>query len=128
MWRAHARCVIALVIEDDWAQRELVRDALEAAGWQVELAEDGIAGLGRIPQVRPDVILLDLRMPHLSGAGLLSMLRSTPGGRTMRVVLTTGTEVPPDVRALADDVLLKPFGPKDLLRAVERSVRSRPRP
>lgn len=120
--------MIALVIEDEWAQRELVRDALEGAGWQVELAEDGIAGLGRIPQVRPDVILLDLRMPHLSGAGLLSMLRSTPGGRTMRVVLTTGADVPPDVRALADDVLLKPFGPKDLLRAVERSVRSRPRP
>lgn len=115
--------MIALVIDDEWAHRELARETLEEAGWQVELAEDGIAGLGRIPLIRPDVIVLDLRMPHLSGGGLLSMLRSTPVGRGIRVVVTTGADVPPEVRALADEVLVKPFGPKDLLRAVQRPTR-----
>lgn len=110
--------MIALVVEDDRAQRELARETLEDAGWTVELAEDGIAGLGRIPQIRPDVILLDLRMPHLGGDGLLALLRSTPRGRSLRVILTTGAEVPPELRALTDAVLTKPFGPADLLRAV----------
>lgn len=123
-----ARPVIALVIEDEWDHRELVRRTLEDAGWKVELAEDGIAGLGRIPRIRPDVILFDLRMPHLSGAGLLTMLRSTPAGRSIRVVLTTGADVPPEVRALADDVLVKPFGARELLRAVERAGRPGARP
>jgi CheY-like chemotaxis protein len=111
--------MIALVVEDEQDQRELAREALEAAGWRVEVAEDGIAGLGRVPEVRPDVILLDLCMPQLGGVGLLKMLRSTPLGRALRVVVTTGAEVPPEVQDLADAVLHKPFASGALLEAVQ---------
>jgi two-component system chemotaxis response regulator CheY len=110
--------MIALVVDDETDARELMRDTLEAAGWRVEIAEDGIAGLGRIPRIRPDVVLLDLCMPNLDGEGMLRMLRSTLGGRAVRVVLTTGAEVTPEVEALADAVLTKPFGPAQLLDAV----------
>ncbi len=112
--------MLALVIEDERDQRDTLCSVLETAGWAVELAEDGIAGLGRVPQARPDVILLDVRMPHLDGAGLLEMLRSTEYGRTIPVVLVTGADVPPAVRALADAVLLKPCDPKELLRVAKR--------
>ncbi len=108
------------MIEDDEDHRNLVCDALEAAGWRAEPAEDGIAGLGRILRVRPDVILLDLRMPRLGGARLLEMLRSTPQGSATRVVLTTGAEVTDELRRLADAVLAKPFGGDDVVRAVRR--------
>jgi two-component system chemotaxis response regulator CheY len=112
--------MIALVIEDDRDQRDTLCAVLETAGWTVEVAEDGIAGLGRVPQARPDVILLDLRMPHLDGVGLLEMLRSTEHGKTIPVVLVTGADVAPEVRARADAVLMKPFDPRELLRVAAR--------
>jgi CheY-like chemotaxis protein len=112
--------MIALVIEDDRDQRDTLCAVLETAGWTVEVAEDGIAGLGRVPQARPDVILLDLRMPHLDGVGLLEMLRSTEHGKTIPVVLVTGADVTPEVRARADAVLTKPFDTRELLRVAAR--------
>ncbi len=118
--------MLALVIEDERDQRDSLCTVLEMAGWTVELAEDGIAGLGRVPQARPDVILLDVRMPHLDGAGLLEMLRSTDYGKTVPVVLVTGAEVPRAVRTLADAVLMKPYDPSELLRVAKR-VASGPR-
>lgn len=112
--------MMALVIEDERDQRDMLCGVLETAGWTVELAEDGVAGLGRVPQVRPDVILLDVRMPHLDGIGLLSMLRSTEYGKTVPVVLVTGADVSDDVRTLADSVLTKPSDPRELLRVCRR--------
>ncbi len=110
----------ALVIDDERDHRDMISVVLQLSGWEVEVAEDGIAGLGRIPQAKPDVILLDLRMPHLDGVGLLEMLRSSPHGATLPVVLVTGAEVPPEVKALADAVLVKPFDPQELLRVAAR--------
>jgi DNA-binding response OmpR family regulator len=112
--------MIALVIEDERDQRDTLCGVLETAGWTVEVAEDGVAGLGRVPVARPDVILLDLRMPHLDGVGLLEMLRSTEHGKTIPVVLVTGADVTPAARALADAVLMKPFDPDELLRLAAR--------
>ncbi len=108
----------ALVVEDDADQRELVREVMEYAGWTVEVAEDGIAALGRIRHVRPDVIILDLRMPAPDGVELLKLLRSTELGRRIPVVVTTGASVDEDVRELASAVLVKPFEPATLTGAI----------
>lgn len=110
--------MIALIVEDERDQRDLVCEVLEVAGWRVELAEDGIAALGRIRRVRPDVVLLDLTMPHLDGNETLRMLRSDEACRSVPVIVTTGAEVAPDVVALADLVLRKPFSPNELIQAV----------
>lgn len=120
--------MIALVIEDERDQRDTLCDVLESAGWTVEVAEDGIAGLGRVPVARPDVILLDLRMPHLDGVSLLEMLRSTEHGKTIPVVLVTGADVTAEARALADAVVMKPFDPGELLRVAARLVGASRRP
>ena len=112
--------MIALVIEDERDERDTLCGVLESAGWTVEVAEDGIAGLGRVPVARPDVILLDLRMPHLDGVGLLEMLRATEHGKTIPVVLVTGADVTAEARGLADAVLTKPFDPRELLRLAAR--------
>jgi len=110
--------VLAIVVEDERDQRNSVRDALEAAGWTVEVAEDGIAALGRIRRTQPDVILLDLQMPHLDGIEMLKMLRSSDAGRDVAVIVTTGMQVDPSVRLLADYVLVKPFGSNELTEAL----------
>lgn len=111
--------MIALVVDDEQDHRELVRDVLEREGWTVELAVDGLAALGSIPQVRPDVLVLDLRMPNLDGGGVLKMLRAQPAGRKVRVVVTTGAEPDRAVHELADVVLTKPFRPEALVEAVQ---------
>src|SRR5512138_2971377 len=110
----------ALVIDDDRDHRETVSRVLQTAGWDVEVAEDGVVGLGRVPQARPDLILLDVRMPNLDGAGMLELLRSTPHGRAVPVVLVTGADLSDEVRGLADAVLMKPFDPVELLRLAAR--------
>ncbi len=108
----------ALIADDERDHRDLVRDALEDAGWQVELAEDGIAALGRASRVPVDVVLLDLRMPHLDGASALKLLRATDTGRNVPVIVTTGAQVDPPVQRLADCVLTKPFSHEELMEAM----------
>lgn len=110
----------AFVVEDDPDFRDLVRDALERAGWTVDAAEDGFAALSQIRRVIPDLILLDLRMPNLDGTGVLSLLRSTEVGRRIPVLVMTGARIDDEVRQLASAVLVKPFDAADLMHAVER--------
>ena len=69
-------------------------------------------------RLEPDVIPLDLRMPHLDGIEMLKMLRSTAAGRGIPVIVTTGMKVDPSVRLLADYVLVKPFGSDELAVAL----------
>ncbi len=109
--------MMAFVVEDERDQRNLIREALEEAGWTVEVAEDGIAALGRLRRVQPDVILLDLRMPRLDGIQMLKRLRSNVVERAIPVILTTGSEVASCVRLLANCVLVKPFSSDELTRA-----------
>ncbi|HET9597696.1 MAG TPA: response regulator [Anaeromyxobacteraceae bacterium] len=116
----------AFVVEDDPDFRELVRDVLERAGWSVDAAEDGFAALSQIRRVIPDLILLDLRIPNLDGAGVLSLLRSTEVGRRIPVLVMTGGGVDDEVRDLASEVLVKPFARADLLRAVQRLTAQQP--
>jgi CheY-like chemotaxis protein len=100
--RPGGKNVIAFVVEDERDQRNLVSEVLEQAGWTVELADDGIAALGRIRRVLPNVILLDLRLPTLDGFEMLKMLRSSEAGRAIPVIVTTGVAVNKAVRALRE--------------------------
>jgi CheY-like chemotaxis protein len=108
----------AFVVEDDADLRELVREVLEDAGWTVDVADDGIAALGRIRHVIPDVIILDLMMPNLDGIEVLKLLRSTEVGRQIPVVVTTGARVDDAVRELASAVLVKPVDIAEMMRVV----------
>src|SRR5512146_57371 len=109
----------AFVVEDDPDFSDLVREVLEREGWTVDVADDGIAALGRIRHVLPDVIVLDLVMPNLGGGEVLRLLRSTEVGRRIPVVVTTGARVDDEVRRLASAVLVKPFELAEMLRAID---------
>lgn len=67
-----------LVVDDDADIRDIYKEALEEAGYQVEVAKDGEEGLGKILQGGFDLILLDIMMPKIDGLTILKRLRDKP--------------------------------------------------
>src|SRR5688500_4461438 len=82
-----------LVIDDDPASRDLIRPVLEAEGWAVEVAEDGQAGLRRVAESPPDLILLDLMMPRVNGFEVAAQLHNHPTWRAIPVVVMTAKDI-----------------------------------
>lgn len=86
-----------LVIEDESAISELLKDELSSLGYKVILAADGAEGLSKIQEVEPDVVICDRTMPHMSGSELLQRLRgSYPQYRTMPFIFLTAMTDPRD--------------------------------
>jgi two-component system cell cycle response regulator len=116
-----------LVIDDDLIVRAVVRETLRIHGSVVEEAPDGRVGLERFGQVSPDVVLLDVELPGLSGFEVLERLRERPGGDEVPVIFLTGrvdSEVAARaVAAGAHDYLKKPFEPSELLARVAAAAR-----
>ena len=114
-----------LVVEDDRTVGQFVQRGLEEQGMQVELVGDGREGLERATAGEFDLIVLDLRLPSLSGVEVLRTLRDR--GITMPVlVLTAQDAVESKVQALrtgADDYVTKPFAFEELLARVEAVAR-----
>ena len=82
-----------LVIEDDAATREAVCRTLEGDGWTVDDAEHGRAGLERLAERVPGVILLDLLMPELDGFGVIEEVRARPAWRDVPIVVMTAKDL-----------------------------------
>jgi two-component system, cell cycle response regulator len=110
-----------LIVDDDIAVRMRVRDLLEKPGsCEVLEASDGLGGLALASEHRPDVILLDIMMPGLSGLDVCERLRAEPITRDIPIIiLSAGDEqqsMPDALRAGAEDYLAKPI-PSGELRA-----------
>jgi DNA-binding response OmpR family regulator len=91
------------IIEDDQAISQMYRIKFEAEGYNVETAENGKLGLELAEKMRPDIILLDLMMPEMTGAEMLEKLRKTTWGKDTKVVILTNMgeqEIPPGVKEL----------------------------
>lgn len=121
---------IVLLVEDEPAQREVLRYNLEAEGFVVISARDGEEAMERIAEGQPDLILLDWMLPHLSGIEVCRRLRMRPETRTIPIImLSARSEEVDKVRGLetgADDYVIKPYSVVELmarLRAHLRRVR-----
>jgi two-component system alkaline phosphatase synthesis response regulator PhoP len=114
-----------LVIEDNLDLAYGLRNNLEIEGYDVDVAEDGSAGLARAGEWRPDLVILDLTLPGLDGFRVLKALRER--GARMPVLILTARDAESDkVRGLklgADDYVTKPFGVLELLARVEALLR-----
>jgi DNA-binding response OmpR family regulator len=91
------------IIEDDQAISQMYRIKFEAEGYTVETAENGVLGLELIEKMHPDIILLDLMMPVMTGEEMLSKLREQPWGKDLKVIILTNRgeqEIPPEVKQL----------------------------
>lgn len=114
---------LALVIDDEAPIRLLCRINLEAVGWEVEEASDGIAGLELAGRLRPDIILLDVMMPGLDGWEVATRLLENEATSAVPIVfLTARAEVRDRARGLESggiDYVTKPFDPIGLTNRLE---------
>ncbi len=111
-----------LVIDDDENNRLLLGTLLEHAGHSVLEAATGDSGAQLAVQERPEVIVIDLALPDMSGAALIRRLRSDPRSANAILALYTATELTPALRDLIDDfgirgVIPKPGDPTRILSA-----------
>ena len=90
---------LGLVIDDDAELRTVVRRFLEEEGWQVMEAENGIAGLRRVAEAEPHLILLDLMMPQLDGFGFLEQVRKNDSWRRIPTVVLTAMDLGAEERS-----------------------------
>jgi two-component system phosphate regulon response regulator PhoB len=120
-----------LLVEDETALVELLRYNLEKEGFRVSAASDGEEGLSLIAEARPDLLILDWMLPHVSGIEICRQLRRKPETRDLPVIMVTARGEEADrVRGLevgADDYITKPFSPNELIARV-RAVLRRTRP
>ncbi|MEO6700648.1 MAG: response regulator [Jatrophihabitantaceae bacterium] len=120
---AAERLRVVLVAEDDRDIRELVVAKLGSAGYQVIAVSDGTLALRELRAQRPDVALLDVMMPGISGLELLTALRRDPSTAGIPIILMSAKSQEFDVEsgiALgAADYVVKPFSPRELLARVE---------
>jgi DNA-binding NtrC family response regulator len=116
-----------LIIEDDTTIRLTVRDVLTRQGYEVELADNGKGGLGLFAKRNYELVLLDLRLPDMSGLDVLRSIRETDE-QALVVIMTAFPEVRTAVATLkagAYDYLNKPFENDDLKEAVRRALETR---
>jgi two-component system cell cycle response regulator DivK len=118
-----------LYIEDNLENRILVRRILMAEGYEVLEAESAAAGLDLAQQEKPNLVLVDINMPHLDGLSLASIMKADPGLESIPVVALTANVMKGDrERTLAagcDGYIQKPidvdFFPKQIARFVQQT-------
>jgi two-component system cell cycle response regulator DivK len=116
---------LALVIDDNDVLGRAFALALEHTGFAVTYINDARTALAAIERIRPDVIVLDVNMPQVSGIEILKTLRQTPSiVKTRVIIVTAGSAITHDeeVNALADLVLLKPVSLSQIINFANRFV------
>ncbi len=116
-----------LIIEDDRDIADLVRRYLERAGFSVEVVATGRAGLAALLARPPELLVLDLMLPHLDGAEICRAARATPATAAIPIImLTARAEEAERIAGLeigADDYIAKPFSPNELVARVKALLR-----
>lgn len=120
---------MVLVVDDNADNRALARAALEGDGFTVELAASGEAAIAGFAEIRPDCVLLDIRMPGMDGVTACTRLRALPGGADVPIVFVTAQRDLEtfDRAGLAggDDFLTKPYRPAELVARVNAAIKLR---
>jgi DNA-binding response OmpR family regulator len=115
-------CPLVLVADDNDDIRRLVAFRLEKAGYEVIEARDGEAAFGLALERRPDIAVLDVMMPKVTGYDITRRLREAETTRSIPVILLTARAQEADISrgfdVGADDYLKKPFSPQELCARV----------
>ncbi|HVC36016.1 MAG TPA: response regulator [Candidatus Dormibacteraeota bacterium] len=115
------------IIEDDQTISQMYRFKFESEGYKVETAENGKLGLELAEEMQPDIILLDLMMPEMTGDQMLKELRKKPWGKSAKVIILTNMgeqEIPAEVKALGvNAVILKAdMTPRQVAELVKKQL------
>ncbi|WP_432450096.1 phosphate regulon transcriptional regulator PhoB [Aliiroseovarius marinus] len=116
-----------LLVEDEPAQREILRYNLSAEGYDVALAEDGDVALIMVDELMPDLILLDWMLPGVSGIEICRRIKTRKETRAIPVIMLSARSEELDrVRGLetgADDYVVKPFSVNELMARIRTQLR-----
>ena len=119
-----------LVIDDDPLVLELVQARFESAGYDILTASDGEFGLRRFGEFRPDLVILDIIMPHMNGWEACRQIRAI--SPNIPIVMLTGLEgkdhIVEGLNLGADDYIVKPFHIEELHARIEAVLRRRRMP
>jgi DNA-binding response OmpR family regulator len=114
-----------LVVEDDPALRRMYRTVLGLAGFEVLEADDGLQALRRIDERPPDLVILDLVLPTLSGLVVQQEIAANAHTRNIPVIIVTGSDL--DLGGVdVPCVMRKPVSPDKLLQAIKSCLESGP--
>ncbi len=113
-----------LVVDDDVALAEMISIVLRGEGYSPHQAFDGQEALTQIPDVKPDLILLDVMLPGLDGIEVCTRIREFSG---VPIIMLTAkgdtTDVVKGLESGADDYVVKPFNPKELVARIRTRLR-----
>lgn len=116
-----------LVVEDDPSQALFAEGVLRGAGIQAQVASDPAQVIATIEQFRPDLVLMDLHLPQISGTQLTTAIRAHPAFSHLPIVFLTGDPDPERhyevLDAGADDFLGKPIRPRHLIASVQSRIK-----
>ena len=113
-----------LYVEDNEMNRQIVRDLLKRTKYQLVEAHDGEAGVAKALEIKPDLVLMDIQLPKLSGLDATRKLRADPATATTPIVTITSFALSgDDVKAKeagATAYMAKPYSPRDLLALIRK--------
>ena len=114
------------IVEDELDFLSTLRERLESEGYVVATAVDGERALGKIPEEKPDLILLDIMLPEMNGYQVCRELKCNPETETIPVVVVTAKSQESDKfwakETGADDYLTKPFEMEELLQKIQDNL------
>ncbi|MDQ7027799.1 MAG: response regulator [Anaerolineae bacterium] len=120
----HTAKKVILVADDDAMNREIMEAFLSAEDYEVILANDGTSALRQAKTVQPDLIILDVKMPDMTGYDVCKKLRRDAATRDVAVMIVTGFDAKEDreeaLQAGANVFFPRPFGGDDLITQVSR--------
>lgn len=113
-----------LVVEDEVRIAHWIKRFLEEAGFEVDTAHDGLSGLNKARMLRPDLVMLDLMLPGLSGIEICNTLRAESD---VPIIILTAKGAQPDrisgLKTGADDYIVKPFDPEEVVVRAQAVLR-----
>jgi DNA-binding response OmpR family regulator len=116
------------IVDDEEAMVQLLTVELESEGYEVLPAFNGKAGLQLIEQDRPDLIILDVMMPDLSGYDIIKLVKDNPTLRNIPIIMLTAKSLDDDIQKGLDlgahDYVTKPFHAGLLIKRIETLLQS----
>ena len=115
-----------LVVEDTEDNRQILRDLLSMAGYEMVEAHDGAEGVAKAAEHKPDLILMDIQMPVMDGYEATRRIKADPALKSIPIIVVTSYALSGDEekarRAGCDDYVAKPFSPRALLAKIKAYV------
>lgn len=118
-----------LIVEDEADTAEMLAEMARLSGYQVECTYNGKSAINMLTDLKPDLVLLDIVMPGISGLDVLNFMRSDPRLIGIPVIIISSNSLPSDKQTCLDagatDYLTKPVSYTDLKETIEKALRTK---